>query len=239
MGTGPNFPRGAVTFLRTLARHNDREWFRAHRDDYDRLLRSPLEAIVNQLDLDFRSFAPELVASPAASIYRIWRDTRFSDDKSPLKTHVAAVFPRRGLPKHQGAGLYLEVGTREVLLGGGIYAPRTSEIHAIRRHIAANFGRFRSIIESPGFRRAVGPVQGERLARLPRGFPTGHPAGEYLRLKQVLAWREYPARLASSPSFYSTVLRVFRAMAPLTTFLNEPLRPSLPDTRATDRFGRS
>jgi uncharacterized protein (TIGR02453 family) len=239
MAGGPHFPRGALTFLRTLARNNDREWFKAHRDDYLRLVREPLEAVVARLDVDFRSFAPELVASPAVSIYRIWRDTRFSDDKSPLKTHVAAIFPCRGLPKHQGAGLYLQVSPREVLLGGGVYAPGTGQMHAIRRHIAANFGRFRSIVESPGFRRTVGPVEGDRLGRPPRGFPKDHPAGDYLRLTQVLAWREYPAGLASSPSFYPTVLRVFRAVAPLARFLNEPLLPPSPPTRAARQPERS
>ncbi len=99
------------------------------------------------------------------SLYRVYRDTRFSPNKAPLKTHVAAVFPCRGLKKHQGAGLYFEVSPGGVWVGGGLYAPDTSQLHAVREHIAANHRRLRAIVEAPGFRREVGRLEGERLQR--------------------------------------------------------------------------
>ena len=101
------FQPRALSFLRALKRNNDREWFKARKDRYDEVLRTPMIALIERLAVDFRTFAPELVAAPKASLYRIYRDTRFSDNKAPLKTHVAAVFPCRGLARHQGAGLYL------------------------------------------------------------------------------------------------------------------------------------
>ncbi len=78
------------------------------------------------------------------------------------KTRIAAVFPRRGLPKHQGAGLYFEVAPDGVWIGGGMYAPDTSQLHAVREHIAANLGRLRAIVESAGFTRTVDALDGER-----------------------------------------------------------------------------
>jgi uncharacterized protein (TIGR02453 family) len=219
----PRFSPHALSFLRALKRHNDREWFKARKGDYEQLLRTPMIAVIERLAADFRTFAPDLVASPQASLYRIYRDTRFSENKAPLKTHVAAVFPTRGLAKHQGAGLYFEVSPAGVWAGGGMYAPDTSQLHAVREHIATNVKRLRAIVESPAFRRSVGALDGERLQRVPRGFAKDHEAAEFLKYRQFLVGREFPASFACSPRFYPGVLDVFRHVAPLTRFLNEPL----------------
>ena len=219
----PRFTADTLRFLRALKRNNRREWFNAHRDDYEAHVRQPMTLIVERLAHDFRGFAPELVASPKLSMYRIYNDTRFAPDKPPLKTHVAAVFPCRGLARHQGAGLYFEVSPQWVWVGGGLYAPDTPQLQAVREHIAVNHRRLRTIVESPGFRRSVGQLDGERLQRMPRGFPRDHAAGEYLMYRQFLAGREFPAAFATSARFYPGVLQVFRQVAPLTRFLNEPL----------------
>lgn len=219
----PRFPPEALSFLRALKRHNDREWFRARRDQYEAHVRAPMVAVIERLAEDFKTFAPELIASPRASLYRVYRDTRFSDDKSPLKTHVAAVFPCRALQKHEGAGLYVEVTPKWVWAGGGMYAPQTSQLQLVREHLAANIGRFRALVESPAFQRALGTVDGERLQRVPRGFAPDHPAAEYLKFRQFLAGREYPAALATSSRFYAELLKVFRLVAPMVRFLNEAL----------------
>lgn len=218
------FSPKALAFLRALKRNNNRDWFRARKDQYELLLRAPMIELIERLRADFLAFAPDLVASPKTSLYRIYRDTRFSENKAPLKTHIAAVFPCRGLAKHQGAGLYLEVAPGWVWVGGGMYAPETSQLHAVREHIAANVGRLRTIVESPAFRRTVGPLAGERLQRVPRGFPKDHEAAQYLKYRQFLAGREFPATFATSPRFYPGVMNVFRLVAPLTRFLNEPLQ---------------
>ena len=218
-----SFPADALAFLRALKRNNRREWFKPRKDRFDAVVRAPMIALIERLAIDFREFAPDLVASPTASMYRIYRDTRFSENKTPYKTHVAAVFPCRGLPKHQGAGLYFHVSPDEVWVGGGMYAPDTSQLQAVREHIAGNLRRLRAIVESPAFRRAVGKLDGERLRRVPRGFAKDHEAADYLRFRQFLAGREFAPAFAASPRFYAGVVKVFREVAPLTRFLNEPL----------------
>jgi len=218
------FSPDALVFLRALKRHNDREWFKPRKEKYEMLLRAPMIALVERLAGDFRRFAPDLVASPKTSLYRIYRDTRFSENKAPYKTHIAAIFPSRGLPKHQGAGLYFHVSPTEVWAGGGMYAPDTSQLLAVREHIAANVTRLRTIVGSPAFRRTVGPLEGERLQRVPRGFPRDHDAAEFLRYRQFLAGHEFPPAFATSPRFYDAVLKIFRQAAPFIHFLNEPLR---------------
>src|SRR5258705_13219441 len=95
----PRFSADTLKFLRALKRHNRRDWFNAHREHYEAHVRQPMIAIIERLADDFRGLAPELVASPKVSMYRIYRDTRFSDNKLPYKTHIAAVFPTRGLEK--------------------------------------------------------------------------------------------------------------------------------------------
>ncbi len=220
--TAPRFPPKALSFLRALKRNNDREWFRGRKEQYEADVRAPMLAVIDRLAADFQAFAPELVATPKC-IYRIYRDTRFSYNKTPLKTNIAASFPWRGLERHQGAGLYLEVAPQWVWVGGGMYAPETPQLAAVREHIAANHKRLRAILESPGFTRAVGSLDGSKLQRVPRGFPSDHPAADYLKHRQFLAGKEFPAAFACSPRFYSGVLGVFRQIAPLIRFLNEPL----------------
>ncbi len=219
----PRFTDRTVKFLRALKRNNRREWFNAHKDDYDAYVRQPMIATIERLALDFLAFAPELVANPKVSLYRIHRDTRFAADKSPYKTHAAAVFPTRGLAKHEGAGLYFHIGCDEVWIGGGMYAPQTPQLVAVREHIASNVRRLRSIVESPAFVRHLGRLEGERLQRVPRGYAKDHEAAEFLKYRQFIAGRELPAAFASSPAFYRTLVRVFAEVAPLSRFLNEPL----------------
>ncbi|MBI3263589.1 MAG: DUF2461 domain-containing protein [Acidobacteria bacterium] len=217
------FSPRSLTFLRALKKHNDRDWFRAHREEYERDVHAPMVALVERLAGDLATFAPELVASPRVSLYRIYRDTRFSADKSPFKTHAAAVFPCRGLGKHEGAGLYIEISPARVLAAGGMYMPQTTQLQLVREHLASNFTQFRSLVEAPSFRKRVGTIEGEKLRRVPRGFPADHPAAEYLKFRQFLAGREYAPALATSPRFYSTVVGLFRQLAPVIRFLNEPL----------------
>jgi uncharacterized protein (TIGR02453 family) len=221
----PRFPPGAARFLRALKRHNDRDWFRARRAEFDALVDRPMNAIIERLALDLRAFAPELIASPRISRYRIYRDTRFSDDKRPLKTHVSAIFPARGLPRHEGPALYFELAGGWVYAGGGIYRPEPEVLQAIREHLAAHHRRFRRLIGARPFRAAFGQLEGDQLTRVPRGFPADHPAADLLKYRQMLAGREWPAAFASSPRFYTELLRTFRALAPLIRFLSQPLGP--------------
>jgi uncharacterized protein (TIGR02453 family) len=222
MMTTPRFTHDTIKFLRALKRNNDREWFKARKDDYERHVRTPMIAVIERLAIDFKRFAPELVASPKASLYRIYRDTRFSEDKTPLKTHAAAVFPWRGLARHEGAGLYFEVAPGWVWIGGGMYAPLPPQLVRVREHIAGTWPEIDRIARRKSFR-AVTSLDGERLTRVPRGYAADHPAAEYLKHRQFLAGRELPADLAVRDDFYPTLLDTFKAIVPLVAFLNAPL----------------
>jgi uncharacterized protein (TIGR02453 family) len=217
------FTRKTLAFLRALKRNNDREWFKARKPEYELHVRGPMIELLARLSADFPRFAPELVAEPRVSLYRIYRDTRFSEDKTPLKTHVAAHFPSRRFPKGEGAGLYIEVAPTWVWFGGGLYMPSSTDLQLIREHIAGHHRQLHRIVSGAAFRKAVGQLEGERLSRVPRGYLKDHPAAEYLRYRQFLAGTEHEADFATSPRFYPRLLSVFEAVVPLIRFLNEPL----------------
>jgi uncharacterized protein (TIGR02453 family) len=217
------FPTEGLQFLRSLKRHNNRDWFQKHKDIYEHSIKGPMEDLISALATDFAKFAPEMLATPKASAYRIYRDTRFSKDKSPYKTHVAAVFPRSGLGKHEGAGFYLHISPTELLIAGGLYMPLPEDLNAVRQGIAADPRSFLKVIGSAQFKRFFGAMEGEQLSRVPRGFPVDHPAADYLKYKQFLASRTLPPETATEASFYGVVVQTFRAMAPFIRFLNEPI----------------
>jgi uncharacterized protein (TIGR02453 family) len=217
------FSRKTVSFLRSLKRNNDREWFRARRDQYDAHVLEPMTAVVEQLGLDFRTFAPELIASPKRSLFRVYRDTRFSANKKPLKTHAAAVFRTRDLPKPQGAGLYFEIAPGWVWMGGGMWRPEPHELVRLREHVAETWPEMRDVLGSAAFRRRLGQLEGDTMTRVPRGYPSDHAAAQYLKHRQFYAGAEFPVSLAYSKDFYPTLLATFKALMPLVRFLNEPL----------------
>jgi len=217
------FPKEGLHFLQSLKRNNNREWFQKHKSIYEEQVRQPMAALIAALESDFQRFAPEMVATPKASAYRIYRDTRFSKDKSPYKTHVAAVFPRQGLGKHEGAGFYVHIEPAEVFVGGGLYMPMPEDLALVRSEIAENVKEFTGIVEGRNFRRLFGRLGGEQLTRVPRGFPVDHPAADYLKYKQFLAARHFSSKVAITPRFYRLIVETFRAMLPLVRFLNEPI----------------
>lgn len=222
------FTPKTLAFLRALKRNNRREWFQPRKEEYEQHVRAPMVALLERLAVDLRTFAPELIAEPKISMLRIYRDTRFSSDKTPYKTHVAARFPLRGVPKGEGAGLYFEIAPRWVWMGGGMYMPTTADLHDIRAQIAATHPRgLHKVVTASSFTRAVGELTGDRLTRVPLGYAKDHPAAHYLQFKQFLAGREYEAEFATSARFYRELLAVFRAVAPIVRFLNTPLEGRL------------
>jgi uncharacterized protein (TIGR02453 family) len=226
------FTPKTLSFLRALKRNNDRDWFRARKDEYETHVRGPLVEVIGRLGADMPRFAPELMADPKTSLFRIYRDTRFSEDKSPLKTNAAAVFPPRGLPRHGGAGLYFEIAPDWTWIGGGLYAPQPSALHAVRAQIASSHPTLQRIVTAKAFRDVLGELQGDQLTRVPSGYAKYHPAAQYLRHKQFLGFRELPAEFACGDDFYLELLRTFKALTPLVRFLNEAIKSGTPQRLA-------
>ncbi len=218
----PGFPAEGLAFLSALQRHNRREWFQPRKAIFEETLKEPMRQLVSAVNSAMRSFAPDYVTDPDKAIYRIYRDTRFSKDKTPYKDHIAASFACRG--EKAGAGYYFAVSHKEVAIGGGIYMPEPETLLAIRQHLAERHEEFRKISAARAVRRLFTAVQGEQLTRVPKGYPRDHPAADLLRLKQYLLYVELPPDLATTPALNTEVVKHFRAITPFVEFLNTPLR---------------
>jgi uncharacterized protein (TIGR02453 family) len=198
-----------------LEKNNRREWFGPRKELFEQYIHAPMVELVTRLNGRLGDFAPEHVADePAKLLYRIYRDTRFSKDKTPYKTHLGATFAQRVLPRHGGAGYYFEVSHRCVGIAGGVYGPGPEELEAIRAGIAADAKGFLAVAEDGKLRKLMGALQGQKLARLPKAWQgaAGSPAAEYLKMKQYYWYAELPAATALGPGLEGVLLKYFRAM---------------------------
>src|SRR5690242_13126687 len=219
------FPAEGVQFLRSLTRNNLREWVDPRKHIYDEQVKAPMAELVGALCAEMMHFGPHYVAEPAKAIYRIYRDTRFSKDKTPYKTHIAAVFPRRGLEKHAGAGLYFSISPQGIEIAGGVYMPGPEQLLAIRTWLAENHTEFRKASRGP--EKLMGKLYGDSLQRVPKGFDAAHPAASLIKMKQWLYDLTLDAKLATSAKLAPEILKRFRAMAPVLELLNTPLRAKI------------
>jgi len=220
----PGFPQDAIDFFRGLARHNRREWFQPRKPVFEAQVKQPMHELVESVNAALRRFAPDYATDPARAVYRIYRDTRFSKDKTPYKTHIAASFRHRELGgEGGGAGYYFAVSHKEVAVGGGVYMPAPATLLAIRGHIAENHHELRKILSAKSVRTLLGGVQGEQLTRVPKGFCTGHPAADLLRYKQIFLYVKLSPELAITPQLLKEIVSRFQAMTPFLEFLNAPL----------------
>ena len=233
----PGFPPAGIQFFRGLARNNNRDWFQPRKVIFEESVKKPMQDLVAALNAAMMSYAPQYVTDPGKAIYRFYRDTRFSKDKSPYKQQIAASFPRRGLVRHEGAGFYCAVSHKEVAVGGGIYMPSPEALLAVRHHIAAHHDEFRRITSSRVVRKLFGELQGEQLSRPPKGFPKEHAAEELLRMKQFLLYIELPADIVTTPRLFAEIETRFRAMTPFLEFLNAPLAATRKKIDARELFG--
>ena len=216
----PGFPKDGLQFLAGLSRNNDREWFEEHRDDYERHVKAPMVALVDALNAELATFAPAYATTPARAIPRIHRDVRFSKDKSPYKTEIAAIFPRQGKEKQAAAGFYLGVSAKGAEIIAGCYMPDPPALAAVREHLGKRHAQARELLAERSLVKLMGTLQGESLARVPRGFEPDHPAADLLKRKQwYLAARLEPA-VVTSPRLVREVADRFRAATPFVELLD-------------------
>jgi uncharacterized protein (TIGR02453 family) len=233
----PGFPAEGINFLRGLARNNKREWFQPRKQIFEEQVKQPMRALVETVNAALMSIAPEFVTEPDKAIYRIYRDTRFSKDKTPYKTHIAASFHHRGSGGHSDAGFYFAISHKEVAIGSGVYMPQPAELLAIRNHIAGRHEEFRRILRARQVRELFGELQGEQLSRVPKGFACDHPAADLLRFKQFILYKELPLDLATTPELYKEVVKRFRVMTPFLQCLTAPAAASRKKLDARELLG--
>src|SRR6266540_377020 len=187
------FKPEAVQFLADLAANNDRAWFQPRKADYELLLKEPLQALCVALAERLAARGVPLRADPARSPFWIYRDVRFSKDKSPYKTNIGADFPwvgdgpggadAAGLEGSHGVGGYFHLSPGEIFVGGGMWHPEKPRLEAFRQAVLHDPTAVKAAIEDPVFAATFGSVGGDRLHRVPTGYPADHPEADLLKLK--------------------------------------------------------
>jgi uncharacterized protein (TIGR02453 family) len=227
----PYFRPAALTFLRNLARHNDREWFQPRKSQFEAELKEPMLAIVRKITDAMTGFAPNHVRPAEKSLFRIYRDTRFAADKRPYKTHVAAWWSHQGLDKTSGAGYYFHVSAKEVVIAAGAYMPEKDQLAAIRNWLVENHATFRKLLQTAAVRKTFTEFEGNALTRPPKGFPSAHPALDLIQCRQWGLSATLPADAALKPDIAATVIRHFKLAAPIVDALNTPIAAALAPKR--------
>jgi uncharacterized protein (TIGR02453 family) len=220
----------ALGFLAELRRHNRRDWFESHREDYHRLIRDPLRALIEEVDVLLAGELPELVGDPRRSAFRIHRDVRFSHDKSPYKTHAAAWFRHRdaatgsGESVHGGAGFYLHIEPGASMVAAGIWMPSKPSLDLIRAKLLEHSDQFAAILTQRDFQRRMSPLSEEAmLVRAPRGTDPTHPAAPWLRYKSFTVHRDLTDQDITSPRLLTALATDLAAVRPLVRWLNDAL----------------
>jgi len=219
----PYFRPEALTFLRNLARHNDREWFQPRKAVFDAELKEPMLAIVRKVTDAMMDFAPNHVRPAEKSLFRIYRDTRFSNDKRPYKTHIAAWWSHQGMEKTWGAGYYFHVSAKEMVIAAGAYMPEKEQLVAIRHWLLDNHEEFRKLLTKPAVRKSYTEFDGNALTRPPKGFPAEHPAMDLIKCRQWGLAATLPASVALDKKIADTVIKYFKLAAPVVDALNTPI----------------
>lgn len=218
------FPKRCVSFLKQLKRNNNRAWYESHKEEYELYAKTPMMSFITALQPHFARFAPEFDLNPKRSIFRIYRDIRFSSDKTPYKTHIAAHFVLRGMPKgFIGSGYYIHLEPGEFFVGGGIYIPDSTQLKKIRAAIATQGKEFLSIVEHKRFRTRFAPFEWSKLQRIPKGYDESHPMADWLKFKQFFVGVALPESKCYSEQLVNEVAGVCEEAAPLVRFLNNSL----------------
>lgn len=205
------------TFLRQLAKNNDRTWFEEHRDTYE-AARGDVASFADELLQRLRQTDRLSTPSGKKSMFRIYRDVRFSKDKSPYKTSLSGHFVRDGL--HRRGGYYFHFSPNSNVIGGGFYGIEKDDLKRIREELAADAEPMRAILADKDFRRVFGEMQGEQLKTAPKGYPKDHPNIDLLRYKQFYAMREFSKEEVTSSGFLDVAEKTMLTLRPFFDYFS-------------------
>ncbi len=210
----------ALDFLKKLSANNNRDWFEAHKREF------------KSLEKEVKSFYTSLMEAlkkhddiEKMKMFRIYRDVRFSKDKTPYKTHFAGSFSRAG--KALRGGYYLRIKPGETFAAAGFWEPNKEDLYRIRKELEMDASEFRNVIQARGFRNTWGDLVGEELKTAPKGFDKEHPDIDLIRKKQFIFVRNFTDKEVLSPGFLSEVDHSFRNIRPYFDLMSEILTTDL------------
>ncbi|WP_300618848.1 DUF2461 domain-containing protein [Dokdonella sp.] len=215
------FSKKTFAFLRDLAANNNREWFAAHRARYEADLRDPYLRLIGDLAAPLAKISPHYRADPrtqGGSLFRIHRDTRFANDKTPYKTWAGARFGHERRREIEAPSFYMHIQPRGCFAGGGIWHPEPATLKKIREFLADNPASWKKAVHSKAFEERFG-FWGERLTRPPRGYDPAHELIEDIKLKNYAAGQDFPDALACSDELHPYLVDTYKRIAPMIDYL--------------------
>ena len=221
-----HFTPALFKFLRDLKKNNNRPWFLANKQRYEKVVRNPLLDFIGEAGPPLRQISKHIVAdnSPSGgSMFRIYRDIRFSKDKTPYKTHASAHFPLSSAKDVHAPGYYLHLSLGEVFTGGGIWRPEPPTLGLIRDFLANHPRQWKSVMTDRKFKKTC-TMEGEKLVRPPKGYPPDHELIETLKYKDFTFFTPFTEKDACSPNFMDRFVDSCRAAAPFMEFLSNALK---------------
>jgi len=219
------FPNDFFSFFEQLRQHNNRDWFNDNKIRFQESVIEPMSAFITAMQPRLTSISDHFIADPkphGGSIFRIYRDTRFSTDKTPYKTHAACHFRHAAGKDAHAPGFYVHLDSDEIFFGGGIWLPPAPKLNAIRNFIADNARSWARIKNSKKVQDAGG-IQGESLKRAPRGIDEQHLHIEDLKRKSFYVMTTCTAEIAGSEEFVEEVTQGITRAAPLNRFICDAL----------------
>lgn len=216
------FNRDFFAFFRELKANNDRAWFEANKPRFREDVQGPMSDFIAAMAPHLSKLSKNFVADPrpnGGSMFRIYRDVRFSKDKRPYKEHAACQFRHRLGRDVHAPGFYVHLAPDEVFFGGGLWMPDPDALAKIRQRIAERPAEWKKVVADKRFVQTFGSIEGEQLSRPPKGFDPAHPFIADIRRKSFVAGVDSSAKAAQSAAFVEEVAQTFRALSPLIRFL--------------------
>ncbi len=212
------------SFLAELAENNNRDWFQDNKHRYD-LARADFESFIAALLAKIETFDAEIAGlDPRKCVFRIYRDTRFSKDKTPYKINLGAHMLAGGSKKvHERAGYYIQIEPDNCFLAGGAHRPPAKWMNAIRRQIDTDAVALKKTLKSKPFQLTFGAIEGDILKTAPKGYPKDHPEIELLRYKSFLAVHHLPDETVFAGDLLTQTTNVFKVLKPFDDFLNKAM----------------
>lgn len=218
--TSPFIKKESLDFLKTLSKNNNRDWFNQHKDKYLEV-RDNIISFANALLVEMNKHDHIETTSGKRSLFRIYKDVRFSKEKTPYNTHWSGSFKRA--TKQLRGGYYFHLKPGNSYLVGGFWGPEPNDMKRIRQDIDLNYKGWKKLLANKALQKTFGNMRGEKLSTAPRGFNIDHPAIDLLRHKQFLLKHEFSDKQVCSPDFLYEVNAVYKKMRPFLNFMSEVL----------------
>ncbi len=220
----PYFTQDFIAFFRGLEENNDREWFNAHKKQYEAVVKAPFEEFVKELIDRMHEQDHRILLTPKDAIFRIYKDTRFSADKTPYKIFTSAVIAPGGRKDPNADGIYLELGGRHARIYSGAYQPEKDQLLRIREKIAAEPKRFNALISDKVFITHFGEIRGEKNKVLPATLKEAAQLQPLIYNKAFYYFTEWPPESIVKKDFMADLLKRYQIIKPLTAFIIEAVQ---------------